>query len=46
MAVITRSSRVEWLLERMEVPVDLSAVATTMMTLPSSTHATPAERLS
>ncbi len=45
MAMITKTSRVEWLLERTEVPVDVSSVATSMMTLPAAAYATPAERI-
>jgi putative ABC transport system permease protein len=45
-AMITKSSRVAWLLEKTEMPVDVSSVATTMLTLPPGPYATPVERVS
>ena len=45
MAMITRTARIEWLLERTETPVDVSSVATTMLALPPTAYATPVERV-
>jgi putative ABC transport system permease protein len=45
MAMITKTTRVEWLLERTETRVDVSSVATTLLALPPASYATPAERI-
>jgi putative ABC transport system permease protein len=45
MAMITQTTRVEWLLQRTEAPIDVSSVATTMMALPPAAYATPADRI-
>jgi putative ABC transport system permease protein len=45
LAMITETTRVEWLLARTETAVDVSPVATTLMALPPATYGTPEARV-